>query len=816
GKTRIAPESQSAGMLYVEGGSLTTSSGFLVCEGAMSTGIVHVASGGAITNFDGWTSIGLNNGGYDALLQIDGGEMVTYGSGTSLGAQMGNGSRARIVVNDGMYKTDADVYLGEGSTLNAGNPSGSAEIEMNGGLFDNSAGKTYIGKHENLNSEGYVAALTLKGGEYITGGIECGTGVFSGRIDFNGGTLRAAGPGMFIESNGYLTVTTGTGNGTINDGGYDIEVATDISGAGKLYKAGSGTVTFSGSVTADGGVVVREGTVAVGAGGGITHGITLADSGYLLFDTATNGDTITPPVDITLGGGQVIIVATNKTYAVGNEIILENVTVADGYTLANSIQVRTGLMLDWTPSLSGTTVTLTAYQGSSVNYWVGGTSNMWHNALSWRYGIPTTNQTVAVTNDAIIIYDQTRNTDSNRSKDLCAGTFRIDANVTIKYSGSYINQLFVTDAYEGQGKITLIGSGIRAVNEITIPSTIGIATMNDGTTEIESWIDGEKPVTVEGPFELESSFRNYGHLIIAGKIAGTGTLCSQGTLRVTNNMQDFTGIVEITYEPTYFYGNCTGASNALWKVSNNFYLCDTNQMSAPYEFHFGAIQADTLKRFYMTAATENLYVGEKDDVESYIKGGAHFGTRAWDASDLLTGVTIVKRGGSKFTYSGYGCPNIEVESGELALENFTGTRYDNTTYAFIDSLTVKAGAILSGTYGDNLKNVTFEEGATYRQYLKSGTDGFAYDTLRASDKVTFKDGSVVELKDSTGYLTSVSVANAQTFTLLSAGSFGEGAPDGTGIKTAEGGPCCWMPAKSNNKLIYRAVNTRPGFIIRVR
>lgn len=97
---------------------------------------------------------------------------------------------------------------------------------------------------------------------------------FSGRVLhesssllFDGATLvpTSARSDFLPASDKIPTPTIGTG-GLIVSNNYDITIAKGLSGAGRLVKAGSSTLTLSGTNTFTGGIEVRKGTLALPSG----------------------------------------------------------------------------------------------------------------------------------------------------------------------------------------------------------------------------------------------------------------------------------------------------------------------------------------------------------------------------------------------------------------------------------------------------------------------------------------------------------------------------------------------------------------------
>ncbi|WP_207001740.1 autotransporter family protein [Trinickia mobilis] len=144
---------------------------------------------------------------------------------------------------------------------------------------------------------------TYSGGTAITQGTlaiaaDNAIGASSGGLTFNGGTLQL-GSSFNLASGRAVSITSN--NGVIDTQGFNSTIAQNITGAGALTKAGSGSLTLNGANSYAGGTGVDAGTLIVGdgtsasaalAGGGpvtVASGATLGGYGSVTGNVSNNG-----------------------------------------------------------------------------------------------------------------------------------------------------------------------------------------------------------------------------------------------------------------------------------------------------------------------------------------------------------------------------------------------------------------------------------------------------------------------------------------------------------------------------------------------
>jgi autotransporter-associated beta strand protein len=135
--------------------------------------------------------------------------------------------------------------------------SGTGTIAGSGSFTKNGVGTLILG-----------TTNTFTGGVYLGGGIvnfSSVTNLGNGGINFTGGTLQYASGN--VDDISVRSIWLGPGGGTINDGGNTLTFANPIgnSGTGGFTKAGSSTLTLTGTNKYSGNTVVAGGTLALGS-----------------------------------------------------------------------------------------------------------------------------------------------------------------------------------------------------------------------------------------------------------------------------------------------------------------------------------------------------------------------------------------------------------------------------------------------------------------------------------------------------------------------------------------------------------------------
>ncbi|HEX4327935.1 MAG TPA: autotransporter-associated beta strand repeat-containing protein, partial [Burkholderiales bacterium] len=361
------------GVLTLSGTNLNTYSGATTLTvGTLQAGAANAFSANSAINASSGTTVDLNNFAQTTGLVINGGNIVTGGTGGVL-TESFNGSL-------GIY---SGVMSGAGSLVLDATGGGGLVLEGN---------NTYSGTTTITGGTLHLGFGGVTTGTLGTGSVSIGAGAaldlnrsganFTVANDISGaGGLAKNGTGTAIltsNNNAYgttsvvggtLQVGDGTANGTLGTGTVSISagatlafdrpdtlvVANRITGAGAVHQLGTGTTvltsavanSYSGGTTIDAG-----GTLQVGngnAGGSLGSGV-VTDNGSLVFnrsDVITVSNAISGSGSVTQQGSFVTLSGAN-TYS-GNTNLVAGVLQAQGANTlsANSVVVMTaGTLLD--------------------------------------------------------------------------------------------------------------------------------------------------------------------------------------------------------------------------------------------------------------------------------------------------------------------------------------------------------------------------------------------------------------------------------------------------------------------------------------
>jgi autotransporter-associated beta strand protein len=357
----------NGGTLVVNGtgavnASNTTGAGSFIIGNA-TTGAV-ILNSGTINAVGGTPGAIVGEGaGGNGYLILNGGSFNTAGDQTFIGYALAttNTTFGALVVNGGSFNTTSHIQLGIGSaglnnaelvlsggtitegaaqtignnTYNASNPVPDV-LTVSGGTF-NSAGTDFaVGAAANavlnlvtsanpglVNAGSIVvggtnatkAVVNLDGSTLSTGSISSGGATSTNLVNFNGGTLQAAG------STTILPVLTGaggsglyvySGGGTINSNGKSITIAQPFG----TTTGGSGVSLSGVSITSSSGYLAPPIVTVSGTGTGATAIANINSSGQVTGFTVTNpgiGYTGTPTFTLTGGGGTTVTSGSAST-----------------------------------------------------------------------------------------------------------------------------------------------------------------------------------------------------------------------------------------------------------------------------------------------------------------------------------------------------------------------------------------------------------------------------------------------------------------------------------------------------------------------
>ena len=646
------------------------------------------------------------------------------------------------------------------------------------------------------NTDTWIAPCTINGDLRVTTGYT----IFNSDIIVNG-SATFTGEGK----DSYITASTASGNTFNGDfimegGNFNFNSAAVTFGPNARLVLAGGTVSNFGNNVGMTNLVVSGGSYAYtalpGVGGADFH-CSLEDGGTVEF-TATSDGTITATA-LTAAGGKVVIDASAMTLSEGSTINLSQIALATGAAFGTDVEVQiAGTAFDWT--ISGTTATA-ATPADAANRWLGGASGNWDTATNWKYGVPTSSQTVVFDTNAVVTL----------SANVNVGTLS-NANSTVQFRTSNVNNthptIFVSEKVSGKGTFQFYHAGIISATSNT-DCPVGGGEDDDLTLEVlacssDSWFEGSS---------------SNGPLAIYAKMKSEGKIVFRRDVRLYGDNSGCTGAIECngTSGKMYFANTNAGSANATWSFSGDVYLGATaTDGNFTGTISFGTLNTSNLATMKVNTGVSGVVieVGAGTWGNQYFLCGQDFKTQNND--DVVTkDVTLKKVGSGTLAYNGFGIPKIVVAEGVFSLgdPNTSLTHYSHT-YTTIDSLTVAEGAVLTGSGTRTVTNTTLAEGAIIRQTITASDDTYTCPTLTINGTVDV-EGVVGDLVDANSYLASAQATDElPTFTLLSATSV-TGKPTGT-VKMATRGWGWQAKTSAGTALVMRAGPTKPGLIIIIR
>ena len=240
-------EGTGTGDLLVIGGSSSKATVTATGKFSINKETVQVKENGRLI-CQNWAAAG-NTDNYTGTLVIDGGEVQSTANYLTIG-DTANATGYVYVKNGGKYSNT-------GSHSN-----GLCVGQKNVGTLDVDNGTVDIGTKNLMlcdNTNGKATVNVKNGGVVTIGGVTYKDGEGGATITLNGGTIKAAKDnGAFIPSKDKLAMNVGAGGGTIDTNGKNITIAKEITGTGRLFITGGGTVTFTAAPTCK--ILVASGT----------------------------------------------------------------------------------------------------------------------------------------------------------------------------------------------------------------------------------------------------------------------------------------------------------------------------------------------------------------------------------------------------------------------------------------------------------------------------------------------------------------------------------------------------------------------------
>lgn len=507
----VGLDAGSSGGVTVTGTNSTWTNKQILFAGHSGTGILTVAAGGTVNSLGG--TVGMLAGS-DGTVNVTGTDSSWAASSLFTVGFWGKG--ALNVSDGGTVRSHLGRIGNDVGSIGVATVTGANSAWINGGdlfvgnkgdglLTISDGGSVSAAKVTIAAGAASKGALNLNGAEgtrgvLATGYVERGKGTASFTV--NGGMLRAAGhQANFLRGFAPGEIAIGAGGAFIDSNGFEIGVAADLRGDGRLVKLGSGTLTFTGNSSygagdVDGvGTVVRGGILAV-AGGGLDHSNADLLVGQHAGDDATlvirDGGAVSGRLGIvgdSAGAvGRVVVQDANSTWTNSGEMTV-------GYQGTGSLIAEAG----------GTVSSVRGFIGEHIGsrgvVVVSGQGSNWTNQLRLTIG------------------------DSGEGE------------LTVEAGGTVTNMAgFLGDASGAIGKATVTGDGSTWTNrdglvvgnegrgELTIANGGAVSSTFGNVGDIDGAV-GLVTVTGQG-----SHWRSTGVLIVADDGTGTVTLAEGGAI----------------------------------------------------------------------------------------------------------------------------------------------------------------------------------------------------------------------------------------------------------------------------------------------
>ena len=353
----------NGGTLALDFTNLATATNLIGASSALNLGggALSINASGTGSTSQTFNGLVLNSGGGSVLVNPNGGVGTTVALGTITGTAAGcsllvgtapGAGTGTVTLTTAGAKNATGIYGGrvvftDGANYDwAGSSSGSAPYTLGAysGYSALAASGSDAGNSRLTSSASLAGSLT-------TNTIKIENPDASQMLDLGAGTLALTGGGLLATGSNAFTIQNGTltgGNGAgaydlviqqFNSGGLNISASIANSGANvtALTKAGSGTLTLSGSLAATGNIAVNAGRLALAPGSypiasGAARTISIA-TGATLELNATAGTNFLPADNgqaLTISGGGTLVKTGTGSMVLANANTLGTLAMSAG------------------------------------------------------------------------------------------------------------------------------------------------------------------------------------------------------------------------------------------------------------------------------------------------------------------------------------------------------------------------------------------------------------------------------------------------------------------------------------------------------
>jgi len=656
-----------------------------------ATHIIQTAIGGTSVLIDGGGTITLDaNNTFDGVtiegttVNVSAANNLGVGNVTLDGATVVAGAPFTVTQDISLQNSGSAIDDGGNDLTLSGTVSGNQDLTKDG------AGKLIL----SADNSGYTGSITIDAGSLsISNGNQLGAG---STLTFNGGTLENTAATSVSQE-----LAMGTGGGTINTNGGDLQADGALSGSTTLTKAGADklTLTQDSSGTFTGDIDVQQGTLSVSNGNQLGAGSTISLDGSTLESTAST--TVGQDLSLGAGGGTVNTIgsgnmalngtlngSTDLTKTGSRALVL---TQDSSGTFSGEVNINQGTIRISDGNQLGT--------GTNINIDGGTLQGTGTTAVDQAVQLGAGGGTLSATNSAEVTMGSTLNGSSGLNID---GDGSGKVILTQDSSGTY------------SGEVTLNNGGTASITDENQLGSAAKVNFDRGTLENTGNLTVTKELALGTSGGTVST--NGGDMTLNGQISGSGVFNKSGTdqLNLAADNSGYTGKITI--------------QDGTVAVQNANALGDTGGVT---QINKGTLLLDTA-----TPTGENLIMNgrESGDEATLAANGNH--TWSTDISGQNASTNRIISNSGTFTVSGN--YNAENRAKELVVGGAGTVDMDGA----IDMDTATQTLRKTGVGTVNLNSATNNFGAVQSQVIVEGG------TLALNAKA-FNDGTELQINGGT-------------------------------------------------------------------